>query len=358
MISYFIALGFTGCLFLLGWMLAKQHTGGRHFTFFDACGIAALALFSGLRYGIGTDYFLYARIWEVQIDSTSVSRSLASADQEVGFATLAAIAKGAGLSFEGFLLLVAIVTVATATCALWLLSERPRLSILLFVCLGPYLSSMNIVRQGLAAALLLLWFALWKRGRLRIVQWLLVAVAVSMHYSAILVIPLIALVRVFFARRRGLGVKFLVAAATVAVVAGAEWIPAFVELINPRYSTYLGSSESGLGSLMTIAVRVALVMWVIARLRQKGTHGDWATEITLVGLGAVFIALGFVSTPIARLDGYLWPLAAVLIPAVLDQRETSTLEWIVVTLLGIAYFSAYLLSFGGLLPYASIVGPS
>lgn len=357
MIAYFLATGFVAGLFFLGRQVAGQTEETRHVSYFDSLGIAVLALFSGLRYGIGTDYFLYARIWELHVDPSSLPASIDQTGQEVGFVTLAAALKGAGLEFETFILLVSILTVVTASSALWLLSERPRISILLFVVLGPYLSSMNIVRQGLAAALILLWYALWKRRLLGIWKWIFAAVACSMHYSAILIIPLIVLVRLSLTKSPRHAAPALLALAAIGfmVTVGADTLPSLVELLNPRYSTYLGASDSGLGTWMNIAVRLTVVVWVAARMHRARILNEWLPEIALVSLGALFLSLGFVSTPIARMDAYLWPFAAVLIPTAMGQDRASAPTWMALAALGIVHMAAYLASFGGLLPYASVV---
>lgn len=358
MIAYFGIIAAAAVLFVLGHQVASTGISPRRATYFDVLAVAVLALFSGLRYGIGTDYFLYKRIWDIRIDPGSVLRSVGASGQEIGFVTLASLLKSAGIGFEGFVLLMSVVTVVAASAALWLLSDLPRRAILLFVCLGPYLASMNIVRQGLAVALVLLWYALWKRRSRGVWMWVVALAAFSVHYSAIVIVPFIIVIRLILRTGRGSGLLIggLLAGVGAVILVGGDLLLGIIELLNPRYATYLGSSESGLGTILGVVVRLAIVVWAAFVMRRTGSAAAWSPEIALVGAGALFLLLGLVSTPAGRMDEYLWPLAAVLVPATMQARRSSVLAWTVLMILALAFMAAYLLSFGGLVPYAWVVG--
>lgn len=70
----------------------------------------------------------------------------------------------------------------------------------------------------------------------------------------------------------------------------------------------------------------------------------------------LFLLLGFNTLVVSRFDHYFWAVVPILIARVVEPREAARVFGYVFICLGVVYYVAYIVGFGGLLPYRSVFG--
>ena len=74
-------------------------------------------------------------------------------------------------------------------------------------------------------------------------------------------------------------------------------------------------------------------------------------------IGVVFVIIGAVVTPAERLEYYFSVVAVLFLPEQIALLKRPLVHFVVTAAAAVIYFQAFLLAFGGLLPYrAQIVG--
>ena len=143
-----------------------------------------LILVSGLRYNVGTDYFVYYR-WSIK-EWHQVWDKLLSF-KEGGFALVAMLSRLIYNHGQSLIFLSAVITVGLFSWTIYKYSIMYLISILLYIFIGEWQSSFNTMRQCMAAAILfsghrfILDRKLW--------QYSLVVLAASMfHITALIMI--------------------------------------------------------------------------------------------------------------------------------------------------------------------------
>jgi hypothetical protein len=225
----------------------------------------------------------------------------------------------------------------------------------LYILFGYYLLPLNIVRQGIALSLNLLSLAFLGRRT----RWFVVlnVIAATMHYTAA-----IAAVIEFVARKWKPTVKlmlWLLAVAVVAVVLTQLPVTEHVAgIIRPRYGAYLAEARStfgslGLGTVLVLVFRLATLgySWILPRVPAHDR------DRVYFAIGVVFVIIGAVVTPAERLEYYFSVVAVLFLPEQIALLKRPLVHFVVTAAAAVIYFQAFLLAFGGLLPYrAQIVG--
>lgn len=149
----------------------------------------ALLLLSGLRYGVGVDYFSYKELFSCSSDLYEM--------KEKGFIWAVESFNKLGLSFELFSFVFSSFTILMVFRFILKNSPYVLLSILIYYAFGNfYFASFNTVRQALAVAVFMNTFQYIRDGAF--FKYLIVILLVSyfVHTSALILIPLY-----FFLRR-------------------------------------------------------------------------------------------------------------------------------------------------------------
>lgn len=357
MIPYCVLLAAVAALLGLGRMTARHQGNLNWATYFDVLAIAVLAAFSGLRADVGADNQAYLLVYSTRIVPGYWWESWAVSGQDIGYAALEFAFRNAGVPYQGLVLAVSTVTVGLSCIGLWLASLAPRATILLYVTLATYLFPMNGQRQGLAVAIMLAGFGLWRHTGKR--GWLILPVlAVPVHYSA--AIAAVGFTGLWMITRARGWVRVLVALVVVGVpilLSTAGVVTEFASEVNPRYAAYLGEQGAGLGTIMSIVARLGVVVMAAVVLAARTSEPEVFVEIAAVLTGGVFVILGLGSLALARIDLYYWPVAAVLIPRVVMAFRSSSALAAGIGLSSLAYYLAYLSSWGRLIPYQNILDP-
>ncbi len=152
-----------------------------------------LALVAGLRYDVGFDYNNYIEMFN-DTPSLFTSGSLSSVPMELGYVVFISIMKSIVNSFQFQLLVFSIVSMYLLYKSILKSSPYPLISIFLYVCFFFFFSLMGQMRQ--AIAMIIIYFAylsLVKEEKIKF--FLLVFLAASFHFGAILFLPMYFLAR-------------------------------------------------------------------------------------------------------------------------------------------------------------------
>jgi hypothetical protein len=191
-----------------------------------------LSLLSGLRYKVGTDFLSYARHYE-----RIVEHGMFYFEFEPGFNLLNLFSHRMNFGFQGVVLLSAIITVGCIMLVIYMYSDNPLLSVLLYCMLGFYNTSMNQIRTQLAVAIALLSIRYIKRKNMA-KYCLIIVIASFFHVTALVMIP------VYFMIYWPLNVKKIMI--TGIGISSALFlvrpIMEFSAKIYPRYSNYINSA--------------------------------------------------------------------------------------------------------------------
>lgn len=328
-------------------------TAAARWTPWDAVLALVLITFSGARWHVGTDFNAYRSLY-LKLPNLDLWTALSVSPYESGFTTLSWIIKNASQtnSTLPFFMVCAAFTVVPVMISLKLSSPSFGLSMALYVLLGFFAMSMNIVRQGIAMALLMLAFSLLPRRRFAAVS--VAALAVSMHLTAVLVIAIY-----LASRRLSLRAPTALVAWTGFVAVGFT-ILRFTDLHGilsryggPKYATYLASEGAGFGTMLRAALFLVVALVGLHLATQRANAPDRLQETaTMVLIGSALVASGVVVTEVARLGDYLVLFAVLVVPMSLTLIRQRALATYAVAVVGIAYFAMVLIAYYGLIPYA------
>ena len=150
--------------------------------------ILLLSIVAGGRYGIGTDYWGYERIFQGTPHFEGVFVLVGIYRVEILSYLIVMLAKVLFGTYSGYLFLAAFITFGITVCSLFFYSKnndaiRFDLAFFIYLCMC-FAPSFNVVRQAMAASVILLGLRFIQEKKL---LWYLIIVAIAMmfHFSAI-----------------------------------------------------------------------------------------------------------------------------------------------------------------------------
>ena len=191
MVVYYTVLGI---ILILTYIYRRNISKEIKNLLFWMCALLLIAV-SGLRYGVGTDYAAYVRNYPLYL-----SQELDFFSQPV----LSVVARISAFIYDDYATWFFLMAVITIFPVLYIIKRDSisfSLSIILFLFLGCWHYSFNIVKQSAAATILLFGYRyLFDR---KLLKWCLVcAVASLLHISAIIMIPIYFLVNPKISKKR------------------------------------------------------------------------------------------------------------------------------------------------------------
>ena len=330
----------------------------RHWTPFDLLAVGVLVIFSAIRYEVGSDYGTYSSLYAA-LDPSRWRQQLTSSPQGVGYTGMSLIIKALwGPSTGALFWITSILTVVPIYVVIKRRSQRPTLSLLLYIFLAFYIDPFNIIREGIAASLTFFasnYINTSKRNFL-----LLNGLAAIIHKTAIVA----ATIQIVFRRTRPsmrlLIVLALAGALGAVVLLHSAAIASLVSTLNPRYGPYLRySTQTKVGAYILTISRVVLILYALNLRRRGASNSETDRDLTYGIVGVMFLVLGTQAIIVARMEMYFGLYLILAIPNLLANREArlrehdveSALIRILLSAAGILYLSIYLNNYGGLIPY-------
>jgi hypothetical protein len=314
---------------------------------------SVLFLIAALRYGIGTDYWLrYAPLFE-QLQYSNVE------GQEIGYVLLN---KAVGLvtdDYQGIFVVTSFLTIALFYRFFLRMSINPALSVFIFAFGGFYLEDFNLVKQGLAIAILVntFEFALRKKHVAFVLATLLAA---SFHTSALVWFVVWPLMWVRLGRAARISITL---ALIVVILVVPQTVSMLVGQFASQYSWYFDSNYGTTRGIQpaVVIVAVAAFAFTIVKVGKAGLADRYADAVVnvLAVSTAVLVATTTIAYLFTRLNYYFAPAQLVAVPLALSLVQNRLAR----QLLTAAFMSAYMTSFvfqflvwnaHGVLPYDSI----
>lgn len=278
-----------------------------------------LTVISAIRYNVGTDFFSYYRIY--------ISGRQASY-MEIGFNFLIREMRKISANPQFFFFITSIWICACYYFAIYKESRNPAYSIALFVLTRDYFRSMNAIRQYMAETVVILAFSHikkkeWKRALI------FVALACTIHTSALIYIILLVLNSVHFKPKRDI---LIVAGAFVCGGMITRYLFPFIE----RYTTYARyfSDNSGYSKSkfegVNFIVYISFFTLLNILYRDVKQNENLKVLYSAILLGMIVVAFSiFMPRNISRFTWSIDSFIIVYLPEATNKIPQKSLRWII-----------------------------
>ncbi len=243
-----------------------------------------LVLVAGLRTNIGDTYF-YMLAYTVGDFSW---QSILS-EKDIGFSILQVLLKYISHDPQILVFVTALITNVLIVAVVYHYSRLFEISLYFFITSGMFITSMNDIRQFLAAAIIFaatkyLFEGSWKK------YMLVVLFASTFHLSALVLIPMYFIVR----RKAWTGTTFVLLFVAILLVLGFNEFTTvlFSAIENTQYGQYNAFSEGGTNILRVIVVAMPVILAYFGRerLRELYPNSDLIVNLSIVGVAIMVIS--------------------------------------------------------------------
>lgn len=323
-------------IFILSFKIKKEK-----FTIFDVILIFLLIMFSGLR-GVGIDYELYGKIYNspFQLESRT----------GIGFTYLMYLYKYIlHLDYQALIFTVSIITILCIYYFIKKNSERPGLSILIYVSLGFYTTSFNMFRQSLSIALVLVASHLYNNKKI-FKSILLYCCGFLVHSSSIIAIVAYSIIKKF--NNKKIKFKYILPFSILGLLLFDKLFMIFINTFDSysMYSTY--NAVPGLGTYINVTLYLLFTVFLLIP-RYKNVNNDDYQYYNLFLIGICIMMLEYKNYLFFRIAFYfiifsVFMLSNFYIEHKLQNRKFESLLFYLCLFV---YFIIYICSFDGVLPY-------
>jgi hypothetical protein len=234
-----IYLVVLGVMFIFAFLdVCEEEVFPKYRYIFLAMFFIFLLVFAGLRYEIGYDYNSYEAIYKM-VDFKNIT----TLDVEIGYLGLNLIFKTLGLGFQAVLFVVAAFSLFFKYEAIRKYSIYPFISVIIYFSSNFIIQDFGQIRQGLAIAMTLYSIGVIKERKL-FKYLVMMAIAVSFHYSAVLFVPFYWIGNLKLSNKK---IAVIIGASLIfyiAIVFGVfEYV--FANIIKSEYILYKFKAYSG-----------------------------------------------------------------------------------------------------------------
>ncbi|MFC3884774.1 EpsG family protein [Bacillus songklensis] len=231
----------------------------------------------------------------------------------------------------------ALITNLLIVLVLYKYSRMFELSLYVYITYGMYLTSMNGIRQFLAAAIFFaatqyIFNGEWKK------YMIVVLFASTFHQTALILIPMYFLVR----RRAWTWETFMILLFSVIMVIGFNQFTGalFAAIEDTKYSEYKNFSEGGANVIRVVVYAMPLVLAYLGRekLREIFPKSDYIVNMSILGL--VFMLISTQNWIFARFTFYFGLYNLILISWVVKLFADKNQKFVYYTIL-VCYFIYY-----------------
>ena len=295
-------------------------------------GAAALRI-EELSVTLGSDLYVYRGRYE-NLQHFGLGTDISASTKDVGFSVLLSSAAALGLTFGQFLVAVyGIITLSLYAAARALVS--PPYALLMIALLPLYFpfhaATTNVLRQGLAAALVCLACSLWFSKRSSRSGVLVIISAVFMHWSALVPAATLLLVRQVRWSRRFAGTIWIFSATAFVTGVNSKLLGPLVdgsELARGYTSDTAYAQAGSAGQRVDFFVfTMSLVILLLVAERLRGVRSQWTPAF--VSIASTYNLFGFVafSDRVAMYTWILWPVAIIGVSLQARVRPHADPDW-------------------------------
>lgn len=311
---------------------------------------AILFVVAGFRYGPGTDFWArYVPIFE----NVRLGRTV---DAEYGYLLINRAIAAITTDYQWLFVVMSLATVGLFYRFIHRMSLDPTLSVYIYVFGGFYLEAFNLVRQGLAIAILLntVELVLRKKPAAFIV---LTMVAVSLHSSALLWFAVWPLIRMRGGRIVRVAVTALLA---FMIVAMPGLLESLVTRFAQDYAWYFQSNYGDVRAFDRTALPMAVAIFVglVVVVRKAGVGDKYL--LAIAGLQGVQVVALLATTTVAyafsRATYYFTPIQIIAVPillsAIRDDQLRRAVTLIFLLVYGLSFYYKFIVwNSHGVMPY-------
>lgn len=284
-------------------------TGKRKINIWVIIAMASLILVSGFRHRVGTDYQNYVDIYNLNVKSSSIVF-----EGEFALSIIIKLATYISENPQVFFMITSIIINVMLVIALVKYSENYKMSMYLYITTFTYYSTMNGLRQFIAAMIMFLAFKqLMNR---RFIKYLLcVLLATTFHTSALLFIPIYFIV---YRRIDSLANLIILTLAIIAFIFYKDFIEILFEFLQySRFAHYkeVFMESDGANPLRLLVYSIPIILAYMGREVGRYRIGDKYDVIAnLSFLGCIFMFLAMRHKYFARVSMYFEVYYLILIP--------------------------------------------
>lgn len=310
--------------------------------------IIMLILIAGLRDGIGTDFNMYKSFY-------FYTGQQAAAKVEWGFLELIRIVqKIFGERYFLFFTLCSAITIIPIYNIIKKKSNFPIVSLFLFVGLGFYTMSFNMVRQCISIAIM--FYATQYIEERSLPKYILfVGLASLFHITAVVMLPM------YFIVNRDIDKRTLKLVFIMSLFSGVIFNPIFNYIVNnvPQYHIYktYDNTVAGIGTYLVNLIYLLIIYFVISNKKSLVKNKFENICLNLSIISVPMIALSLKNTLFARMIYYFFIPISIPFANVAGFFKIEYTQKVFDYVLLIVLFVIYILniiSFNGVYPYISI----
>lgn len=329
--GYFLFLVLFCCIFACNKSSANKQAAALILVF--------MVLLNGLRgMTVGQDTASYY----LMFSSSSISDRI-----EPLFAALIAACRFLGLSYNAFLVIIAILIYAPLYYAFKTWSLNPCLSFLVYIVFSTFffVNSFNVLRNAVASSLLFLAIGYWRVHDLKKSALLLLS-SVGFHYSAIVVIPFLLLAKLSKNIKPTVAIVLILLSMIIGISfpfyenllsSVFQQISGLSGAVMDNYSGYLGNVEESEANAKGVIMLVGpFSLLSVLSFLSKDTDKLWAILLFYgVIIGNLFVGVLYTY----RLTVYLTMFSLLLVPQLVN-RHNSLIRFVTLclTFVMVAYF--------------------
>ncbi|WP_322387298.1 EpsG family protein [Clostridium perfringens] len=283
-----------------------------------------LSLLSGLRYGVGTDYFGYRKIF-LKINENNIE-----SNRDWGYYLLNKLVINFSKNPQAIFLVTSFIINFFIIYTIYKYSKLFEVSIFLYISTYMYFSSFNGIRQWIAASILFFGTKyLLERKFLK--YFIIVFIASTFHQTALIMLPVYFLVNHKF---KSLKTIILILIGGVIFILYKPFTDLLMQLLEGTkffndYNETIGVSGNGANFLRVVVASIPVILsYIMYNSVNKSTDNKIDILINLSLINCLFMLLGTRHWIFARFLMYFEPYNLILYPLILIKFDKKNIKLI------------------------------
>ena len=274
---------------------------------------------SSLRYSIGFDYFSYKDLFE-QTANQSFSQMIKLNWKEPAYYFFSWIFSRISNNYQIWLFVVSAFMTGSVFYIVDKNTESPWISYMLYILLHIFGLNMNLLRQSIAAIVLLWGYKYLVKGDT--IKFIIVTIIAStFHITSLVAIPAYFIIKLPFNKKWCIGTSIV---AVISIFTFKPLLTSFIELT--KYSSYLHSSSGvdyfapGALSMMLMEAAILIVPFIFSyKLYTDDKNNSIVFYTSLIT--ATTILMGANAFIMERFSIFFYPYVLIFIPQILSQYK-------------------------------------
>lgn len=336
-------------ILLIGFIVAGIKYSGyeKKWTLFDVSVILILIIFASIRFNVGTDYQSYYYIYNYIVSSDFSVDAYHATHQEFGYYIVSWLTKKFFDSPYAIFWLSSILIYIPIYVRMKKDSEDLSYTLLLFLFLGFYTNSFNIMRQWIAIAINFYSLRYIHQNKTKFV--FLNLLGTSFHYTCVIAMFVQLLAKRIRPTMMVLFLTCITGTIFAFLLIKMDILYAVLSTIDNRYIIYQEVRSPGIGYILLFILRLIIVLILLMISKSR----EYQYEKTLLIISLFFIILGFHNVYLGRMEAYFSITLVLCIPNILKQttkRERLIYKYFF-TMIFVSVFILSLIFYGNLIPY-------